>query len=86
MQHCSMTTLVMTKRGGVTLPPAMRKRMGLDRVENPLLIAEERDGGIFLQPATALPVRDLTARQIRSWIKEDEAGMAALRPARKKKA
>ena len=61
------------------------KRMGLDRVENPLLIAEEGDGGIFLQPATALPVRDLTARQIQAWIKEDEAGMAALRSVRKQK-
>jgi bifunctional DNA-binding transcriptional regulator/antitoxin component of YhaV-PrlF toxin-antitoxin module len=80
-----MTTLLMTKRGGVTLPPDIRRRMGLDRLRHPLLIAEERDGGLFLQPATALPVRDLSRRQIQEWIKQDEAGMTAFRAGRSKK-
>ncbi len=79
-----MTTLIMTKRGGVTLPPALRRSMGLDRLRNPLLIAEERDGGVFLQPATALPVRNLSRKQIQAWIKDDEAGMAEFRAGAKK--
>ena len=80
-----MTTLLMTKRGGVTLPPDLRRRMGLDRMRNPLLIVEEKDGGIFLQPATALPVRNLSRKQIQNWIKEDEADMAAIRTRRASK-
>lgn len=80
-----MTTLIMTKRGGVTLPPDLRRRMGLDQLRNPLLIAEERDGGVFLHPATALPVRDLSTKQIQSWIKEDATGMDEFRAGAKKK-
>ena len=76
MHICCMTTLTMTKRGGVTIPPDLRRKLGLNRLRNPLLISEERDGGIFLQPATALPVRDLSREQIQEWIKDDEAGMA----------
>ena len=74
-----MTILTMTKRGGVTLPPELRRKLGLNRLRNPLLIAEERDGGIFLQAATAMPVRNLSREQIQEWIKDDEAGMANLR-------
>jgi bifunctional DNA-binding transcriptional regulator/antitoxin component of YhaV-PrlF toxin-antitoxin module len=81
-----MTTLTMTKRGGVTLPPDLRRRLGLDRLKNPLLIAEERDGGVFLQAATALPVRNLSRQQVQDWIKEDETGMAKFRAHRTSKA
>lgn len=63
----------------MTIPPAIRKRLGLENVENPLLIVEERGGGVFLQPATAVAVRSLSADQIKKWIKEDEAEMAELR-------
>jgi len=84
LQYCGMTTLTLNKRGGITLPPAIRRRMGLDRLENPLLVVEERDGGVFLHPATALPVRDIPAETIHAWIREDETAMAALRkPPRK---
>ena len=61
MQCCSMTTtLAINKRGGLTLPPALRKKLGLEGVDNPLVIVEEREGGLFLQPAAAIPVRDIT--------------------------
>lgn len=77
MQHCSMTTLALSKRGCLTLPPALRRKMGLDKLRNPMLIVEERDGGLFLQPAVALPVRDIPKAQIQAWIARDEADMAA---------
>jgi len=83
LQHCSMTTLALSKRGSVTLPPAIRRRLGLDRLENPLLIVEERDGGVFLHPATAMLVRDIPAETIQAWIKDDETAMATLRASRK---
>jgi bifunctional DNA-binding transcriptional regulator/antitoxin component of YhaV-PrlF toxin-antitoxin module len=79
MQHCSMTTLTMTKRGAITIPPDIRKRMGLDRLEHPLLIAEERDGGLFIQPAMATPIRDIPLEKIQAWLKEDEEAMNELR-------
>jgi bifunctional DNA-binding transcriptional regulator/antitoxin component of YhaV-PrlF toxin-antitoxin module len=77
MQHCRMTTLPLSKRGSLTLPPALRRKMGLDKLRNPILLVEERDGGLFLHPAMALPVRDLPKAQIKAWIARDEAEMKA---------
>ena len=89
MQHCSMTTTIpMTKRGSLTLPPSLRRKMGLDKMRNPMLLVEEREGGLFLQPAVALPIRDIPKKQIEAWIARDEAEMAAFRasaPKAKKK-
>lgn len=79
MQHCGMTTLTLSKRGSLTLPPELRRKMGLDKLRNPLVLVEEREGGLFLQPAVALPVRDLPKAQIEAWITRDEADMKAFR-------
>ncbi len=83
MQHCRMTTLALSKRGSLTLPPALRRKMGLDKLRNPLLLVEERDGGLFLQPAVALPVRDLPKAQVQAWIARDEADMTAFQTMKK---
>jgi hypothetical protein len=53
--------------------------MGLDKMLNPMLLVEEREGGLFLQPAVALPIRDIPKKQIEAWIARDEAEMAAVR-------
>jgi len=74
-----MTTLTLSKRGSLTLPPAIRRRLGLDRVDHPLLIVEERNGGVFLHPAAATPLRDISGDTVKGWIKDDESAMAALR-------
>ena len=79
MQHCGMTTLALSKRGSLTLPPALRRKLGLDKLANPMLLVEERDGGLFLQPAVALPVRDIPKAQIQAWIARDETEMKAFR-------
>ena len=79
MQHCSMTTLALSKRGSLTLPPALRRKMGLDKLRNPMLLVEEREGGLFLQPAVALPMRDIPKAQIQAWIARDEAEMNTFR-------
>jgi len=76
-----MTTLALSKRGSLTLPPALRRKMGLDKVRNPMVLVEERDGGLFLHPAMALPVRDVSKAQIKAWIARDEAEMKALQAA-----
>jgi len=85
MQHCGMTTLPLSKRGSLTLPPALRRKMGLDKLRNPMLLVEERDGGLFLQPAVTLPVRDIPKAQIQAWIARDEADMKAFQAAKKGK-
>lgn len=76
MQHCGMTTVVpISKRGTVTLPPALRRKFGFGSGDNPLILIEERDGEVILRPASAVPVRDIPAQVIQGWITEDEAGM-----------
>jgi len=81
MQHCGMTTLALSKRGSLTLPPDLRRKMGLDKLRNPMVLVEEREGGLFLQPAVAMPVRDLPKAQIQAWIARDEAEMKAVQAA-----
>jgi bifunctional DNA-binding transcriptional regulator/antitoxin component of YhaV-PrlF toxin-antitoxin module len=73
-----------SKRGTVTLPPDMRRRMGLDRLTNPMLLAEEKDGKLVLQAAVALPVRDISETTLKKWIREDEAAMVVFEKTRKK--
>lgn len=67
-----MTTLSVSKRGTVTLPPAMREALGLHLTKHPMMLAVLRDGGLFLQPATALPVRDIPIETMKAWVAEDE--------------
>ena len=80
MQYYSMAIAVpISKRGTVTIPPEMRRRMGVDKLENPMLLVEERDGKLYLEPAAAVPVRDIPKATLRSWIKDDEAEMTAFK-------
>ena len=71
--------------GSLTLPPALRRKMGLDKLRNPMLLVEEREGGLFLHPAVALPMRDLPKAQLRAWIARDEAEMKTFQAAVKRK-
>lgn len=50
-----------------------------------MLLAEERDGKLFLEPATTVRARDLPAATVRGWIAEDEKAMDALQSVRKPK-
>jgi bifunctional DNA-binding transcriptional regulator/antitoxin component of YhaV-PrlF toxin-antitoxin module len=72
LQHCRMKTIPVSKRGTITLPPEMRRTLGLDAAEHPMMLVELRDGGVFLQPAEALPVREIPEETLREWIAEDE--------------
>ena len=67
-----MTAIPVSKRGTVTLPPEVRRKLGLESVQNPMLLVELREDGVFLHPASAMPVRDIPLRQLKKWIKEDE--------------
>ena len=76
--------LPISKRGTITIPPDMRKRLGIDRLDNPMLLVEERDGKLYLEPAAAVPVRDIPKATLRNWIEEDEAEMAAFKKTAKR--
>lgn len=41
-----------------------------------MMLAELRNGGVFLQPAEAVPVRDIPLEQMQKWIAEDERDAA----------
>jgi bifunctional DNA-binding transcriptional regulator/antitoxin component of YhaV-PrlF toxin-antitoxin module len=66
-------------RGTITLPPAYRRKLGLDRMENPLILAEEKDGKLVLEVAAAVRMRDIPAATVKGWLLEDEKAGAALR-------
>ena len=65
-----------SKRGTITIPPEIRKKLGVDRIDNPMLLIEEQDGKLYFEPAAAIPVRNIPKSKIQSWIKKDEAEMA----------
>lgn len=68
-----------SKRGTITLPPFYRKKMGIDQIENPLMLVEEHDGKLILELAAAMPVRDIPIKTLQSWIAEDDADGKELR-------
>lgn len=54
-------------------------------MSSPLVIVEERDGGLFLQSAVAMPIRDIPKATIRQWVLNDEAEAKDLKAFRRKK-
>jgi bifunctional DNA-binding transcriptional regulator/antitoxin component of YhaV-PrlF toxin-antitoxin module len=68
-----MTAVAVSKRWTITLPPEIRKSLGLESADHPMMIMELRDGGVFMHPATAMPVRDIPFKQLQKWIATDEA-------------
>jgi bifunctional DNA-binding transcriptional regulator/antitoxin component of YhaV-PrlF toxin-antitoxin module len=74
-----MTAIPVSKRGTVTLPPNVRRKLGLESVPHPMLLVELRDDGVFLHPASAVPVRDIPIGQMRKWIKDDEKDVKKFR-------
>lgn len=72
LQYCSMTAIPISKRGTITLPPEIRRALGLDAAVNPMMLLELRNGGVFLQPAEAMPVRDIPLETLQEWIAEDK--------------
>jgi bifunctional DNA-binding transcriptional regulator/antitoxin component of YhaV-PrlF toxin-antitoxin module len=63
--HYGMTSIPVSKRGTITLPPDMRRKLGLDAAEHPMMLVELRDGGIFPHPAEALPTAGTDLRAVR---------------------
>ena len=71
-----MIVLPVSKGGRLTLPRDLRRKLGLDHLASPRVLVEEREGGFFLKPVAAIPVRDLPKKTIARWIVRDGAEMA----------
>ncbi len=67
-----MTAIPVSKRWTITLPPEIRKGLGLEGAQHPMMLMELREGGVFMHPATAMPVRDIPLKQMQEWIAADE--------------
>lgn len=62
-------TLIVSSRGQVTLPAALRKRLGI--APGDVLLVEDRDGELVFKPAAVLEVERYTDRQIAQWDGDD---------------
>lgn len=49
------------RRGAVVLPAKLRRRLGIE--EGSFVVAEEREDGILIRPATVLPVEVYTPQR-----------------------
>ena len=73
------TAIQVSSRGTITLPPGVRRRLRLDTKEHSILFVEERPDGIFLHPAVTVPVRNIPAKTIKQWVKDDETDAATVK-------
>ncbi|TAN39640.1 MAG: AbrB/MazE/SpoVT family DNA-binding domain-containing protein [Nitrospirae bacterium] len=58
-------TLMVSSRGQITLPAAIRKRTGIR--EGSAVIIEDRDGELVLKPAAVFEIEMYTDKQIADW-------------------
>lgn len=62
-------SLVVSSKGQVTLPAAMRRAMGL--TGNAVVTAEQQGGRIVLTPAMVVETESYTDAEIKSWVRGD---------------
>jgi len=62
-------TLVVSSRGQITLPAALRKRLGIKSGD--VVILEDRGDEIVLKPGVVLEIQHYTDDQIAKWDIED---------------
>lgn len=59
-----------SRRGQITLPAAVRKRLGIQRGD--LVILEDRDNEVAIKPAVVLEFETYSDEQIAQWNAEDK--------------
>jgi len=63
-------TLVVSSRGQITLPAALRKRLGIKKGD--VVILEDRGNEIVLKPGIVLEIQHYSDEQIAQWDVEDK--------------
>ncbi len=74
-------TLIVTRRGGVTLPARLRQLLGIRADDQ--LIAEATPEGLLLRPAVTLPIEIYSEQRIREF-DQAEADLAKVLCRKKK--
>jgi AbrB family looped-hinge helix DNA binding protein len=74
-----MESIRVGKRGTVVIPAKLRRKFGIE--EGGLLVAEEKDGGIVLRPAVAMPVEIYTPERIAEFLLNNAVDKADFRNA-----
>ena len=69
------------KRGAIVVPARLRKRFGIE--EGSLVIAEERDDGIFIRPAMIVPVERYSPERKAEFLLSNAVDDADYRKARR---
>jgi antitoxin PrlF len=69
MKQTYKENLVVSARGQITLPAAMRRALGLSG--NAVVTAEEREGKIVLTPAVVVETATYSDAEIAAWDKAD---------------
>jgi AbrB family looped-hinge helix DNA binding protein len=68
------------RRGTVVLPAKLRRRLGIE--EGSFVVAEEREDGILIRPATVLPVEIYRAERRAEFLLNNAVGAEDYRRAR----
>jgi AbrB family looped-hinge helix DNA binding protein len=68
------------RRGTVVLPAKLRRRLGIK--EGSFIVAEEREEGILIRPATVLPVEIYTSERKAEFLLNNAVGAGDYRRAR----
>ncbi len=63
-------TLIVSSRGQITLPAALRKRLGIKSGD--VMILEDRGNEVVLKPAVVLEVQYYSDEQIKQWDSDDK--------------
>jgi len=63
-------TLVVSSRGQITLPAALRKRLGIKSGD--VMILEDRGNEVVLKPGIVLEIQRYSDEQISQWDAEDK--------------
>lgn len=75
-------TLIVSNRGQITLPAAIRKRIGIK--EGSAVIIEDRGNELVLKPAAVFEVEMYSDRQVAEWKKADRMSQKEKEAIRKK--
>ncbi len=76
------STIHINKRGSLTLPMPMRKKLGLER--GGVVMAEALDQGVLLKPAVAFPIEMYSDSRVAEFDVADAALEAHLSKKRRK--
>lgn len=63
-------TVLISERGQITLPSAIRKKYALTQ-ETPLIL-EDTEQGILLKKASMIPLKVYSDQEVEDWVREDK--------------